>query len=416
MPALTLQDVSDLMRDFNATYQPPGVCYATPRRIKALLDRLEEYTSEVQWARNKYKALGIASIAFGPAGVGVAQLLGGGDVDVAQWRQDMATWQFRLAEYQRLVDAIPQDEWDSVEACRELYPLVTAPLLDGIWYQELPGIVLSSEEKQRISDGTRHCPSDVETCVDIKYRIPEAGDHPPGHSNPKPPDSMTPFSLGNQIIVYQDFQRENARRLLKDLKKGIDPDEWPWWLKAAIIGGAGMAVGLVGLYVYQFLPKAAPKRNPKKLSPRTRKIRAILKRFPASDKSGRGATAKVMLTGDVAKVMGVSDYTSVTIQDLSDAELDKLYNVMHPGPMEGVVNHQTARAVVRRAAQRTKDPQIKEWLRSDPEGTWETMAMGALKEGLPKGRQAGMSDDAVIDAAANFIKLQALETARRTRA
>ncbi len=324
MPALTLKDVSDLMRDFNATYQPPGVCAATPRKMKLLLDRLAEYTDEVQWARNKYRALGVAGIALGPAGIVASDLLGGGDVDVPQWRRDMTNWQYRLAEYQRLVDAIPQSQWDSAEGCSELYPLVTAPLLDGIWYQVMPGIVLNSEEKQRIREGTRHCPEGEETCIDVAYRDPVSGDHPPGHSNPKPPDAMTPFSLGNQIIVYQDFQAENARRLFEDLAKGLPPPgEWPWWVWPLIIGGAGTAVGLVGLYTYQFLPKA-PKANPR-VSPRTRKIRAVVRRFPPDSRKGRGSKTEVMLTGDVAKALGRADLTVITVGDLTDEELQRLH-------------------------------------------------------------------------------------------
>lgn len=327
MPALTLQDVSDLMREFNATYQPKGVCAATPRKMKLLLDLLEEYTDEVQWARNKYRALGIAGIALGPAGIAITQLLGGGDVSVAQWRRDMANWQYRLGEYQRLVEAIPESEWDSPEGCSELYPLVTAPLLDGIWYQVLPGIVLNSEEKQRIREAKRHCP-EGETCTDITYRDPVSGDHPPGHSNPKPPDAMTPFSLGNQIIVYQDFQRENASRLLDDLAKGPPPpEEWPWWVWALIIGGTGTAVGLLGLYTYQFLPKPS-KENPRRVSPRTRKIRDVVRRFPPDSRRGRGSKAEVMLTGDAAKALDRADHTLITVGDLTDEELERLHKAI----------------------------------------------------------------------------------------
>lgn len=281
MPALTITNVGDILRKFNATYQPKGVCAATPAKMKLLLDQLEEYTDEVQWARNKYKALGVASIALGPTGIAVSELLGGGDVDVAQWRRDMANWQYRLAEYQRVLDNIPSDRMNTAEGCREIYPLVTAPLLDGIWYEVLPGVVLSNEEKQRIREGTRHCPEGVETCTDIAYRDPETGDHPPGHSNPKPPDAITPFSLGNQIVVYQDFQKENAERFFDDLLEGarkfVDPGEWPWWLTAAIIAGAGVGVGLLGLYVYQFLPDA-PKANPRRRSTRKPSLTADQRR------------------------------------------------------------------------------------------------------------------------------------------
>ena len=269
MPALTITDVGELMQRLNATYQPTGVCAATPRKMKGLLESLQEYTDEVQWARNKYRILGIASIAFGPAGIAVSELLGGGDVDVAQWRRDMSNWQYRLAEYQRVIDEVPSDQMDTAEGCREIYPLVTAPLLDGIWYTVMPGVVLSNAEKATMREGVSHCPRGETTCTDIVYRIPEENDHPPGHSRPKPPDAITPFSLGNQIKIYQDFQKENAERFFQEIieraRKAVTPDEWPWWAKAAIVVGAGMAVGLVGLYVYQFLPQPAPKqRNPRR--------------------------------------------------------------------------------------------------------------------------------------------------------
>jgi hypothetical protein len=255
MPALTTTDIGDLMKRLNAVYQPKGVCAATPRRMRLLLDRLQAYTTEVQLARTKYKTLGVASIAGGVGGVPIGDLLGGGDVDVAQWRRDMANWQYRLAEYQSVLDSVPEDQLDTAAGCDQIYALVTAPLLDGIWYEELPGVVLSQEEKTRIMMGAGHPQTDV------------TGDHPGGHSNPKPPDAITPFSLGNQIIIYQDFQRENAERFFEDLlnnaKKLGTPDDWPWWVKAALVTGAGVIVGIAGLYVYQMLP--APRQpNPRR--------------------------------------------------------------------------------------------------------------------------------------------------------
>ncbi|MCH9637755.1 MAG: hypothetical protein K0U16_07410 [Gammaproteobacteria bacterium] len=337
MPALTITDVGQIVREFNGIYQPKGQCFATPRRMKQLLEQLQEYTDEVQWARNKYKALGVAGIAFGPGGIAVTELLGGGDVDVAQWRRDMANWQYRLGQYQLVLDGIPKEMLDTPEGCREIYPLVTAPLLDGIYYQVMPGIVLSQAEKETMRRGDSHCPAGMDTCVDVPYRpgggeeVPagEARDHPMGHSLPKPPDVVTPFSLGNQIIVYQDFQRENFQRFIDDLIKGakdiVDPDEWPWWVWAAIVAGGGLGVGLLGLYVYQFLPKAPARAANPKRSPRQRKISAIVRSFPRDSKSGRGKSTKLMLTGDVARAMGAKDYTTVVIGDLSDEELDRLH-------------------------------------------------------------------------------------------
>ncbi len=267
MPALTITNAHDMMKGLNETYQPKGSCAATPAKMKLLVGQLEEYTSEVQWARNKYILLGIAG------GFVAGTLLGGGDVDVPQWRADMTNWQYRLAEYARILDAVPTTAMNTTDGCRQIYTTVTAPLLDGIWYTTMPGIVMSKEDKKRIKDGKSHCPPGVETCTDIAYRIPEVGDHPPGHTSPKIPDAMAPFTLGNQIITYQDFQKENADRFFADLLKNAkdigDPNTWPWWMTPLLIAGGGLVVGMVGLYAYQFLPQPA-RTNPR----RKRRLRA----------------------------------------------------------------------------------------------------------------------------------------------
>jgi len=250
MPALTNTDMFDLVTKMNETFQPPGRCAATPRQMQALLNAMQEYTDEVQLARNKYKALGVAAIALGPGGIAVSELLGGGDVDVAQWRSDMTSWQFRLAEYQRLLAlyiAQHPNEIDTEAGCEAIYRDITSPLLDGVWYRIMPGIMYTEAEKESIRGG--------------------------GPSDRSVNDVVTPWMLGNQILTYQDFQRENAIRffdeLIENFKKLAEditsPGKWPWWIHGAIIVGAGVAVGLLGLYVYQFLPKP-PKSNPRRAS------------------------------------------------------------------------------------------------------------------------------------------------------
>lgn len=265
MPALTTTDIFALVSRLNDEYQPcaqkdengvcqvPGPCVATPRRVKLLIDELKAYTGEVQAARHRHEALGIAAIAMGPAAIPLTDLLGGGNVDVAQWRSDMTNWQFRLAEYDRMLTQFMAEHPSAVDTpagCEAIYRDITSPLLDGIWYRVMPGVVLSTEEKQRIAQG--------------------------GASNRKPNDVITPWSLGNQIIVYQDFQKENAERFFQELidrarkiaEDIADPGRWPWWLKGAIIVGAGVGVGMLGLYVYQFLPKPPAKNPRRKLRPK----------------------------------------------------------------------------------------------------------------------------------------------------
>lgn len=245
MSALTNTDMFELVTRLNAEYQPPGMCAATPRRLRVLVDAMQKYTNEVQAARQQYKDLAVAAIALGPTGIAVSELLGGGDVDVAQWRSDMTNWQFRLADYRRMLEGYISEhptELDTPAGCEAIYKDVTSPLLDGVWYRVMPGVVLSQEERQAIQSG--------------------------GASNRKPNDVITPWTLGNQIAIYQDAQRENAIRFFDDLienaKKVLDPEEWPWWIKGAVIVGAGVAVSMLGLYVYQFLPKAPRQMNPRR--------------------------------------------------------------------------------------------------------------------------------------------------------
>jgi predicted RNA-binding Zn-ribbon protein involved in translation (DUF1610 family) len=54
----------------------------------------------------------------------------------------------------------------------------------------------------------------------------------------------------------------------------------------------------------------------------------LLRRFPADCRSGRGKEAKLLLTGDVAKAFGVGDYSAVKVADLSDDQIEKLYQVV----------------------------------------------------------------------------------------
>ena len=81
--------------------------------------------------------------------------------------------------------------------------------------------------------------------------------HPEGHSDPKSHDAITPFTLGNQIIVYQDFQSENATRLFDDLLSGLPAvpplADWSWWTKAALLTAGGLAVAGVGFYAYRWV-------------------------------------------------------------------------------------------------------------------------------------------------------------------
>ena len=192
MSVLTQVDAAALVKEMNSRYQPPGRCVATPLQMNLLLKKLSEYTTEVQKAANRE---GLDD-----------------DSKVPQWAADMASWQQRLAHYQLMLNQVPRTQWSSTKGCEDIYTTVTAPLLDGIYYEVLPGIVLTEQEKAQMLAGTGHGTFGQDT----------PHKHPEGHSNPKPPDVMTPFSLGNQVLVYQQHQKERAQQFWADLKKAAN--------------------------------------------------------------------------------------------------------------------------------------------------------------------------------------------------
>jgi hypothetical protein len=238
MAQLTTTDVGREVAKANDFYQPKdGRCVATPAQLRALLDRLEQRTSEVQEAADDE---GIVS-----------------DTNVAQWASDMAAWQTRLQRYQDVLDGIPKSDWESDAGCHAAYKYVTAPLLDGIYYERLPGIVLNSEELARIASGVDHPALDVTT-----------PGHPGGHSNPKPPDVATPFMLGNQVVTYGQWQDEMWRLFWEDvvanakkLASGNLPFDVPPWIKWTAIGAAVLVVSAVGYGIYG--RARGPRRNTK---------------------------------------------------------------------------------------------------------------------------------------------------------
>jgi len=189
-----------------------------------------------------------------------------GDVHNPQFAVDMGNWEQRLAQYRSALESVSEDELASKKGCVKIYRKVTAPLLDGIWYETLPGINLNAEEIKRINTGEGHPEIDVATTLDGE-------DHPPGHSNPKPPDVITPFTLGNQVLIYREHQDQRLREFWEDLEEGamalwnaasggakgllqggrrlLDAFTDPAWLRGAglvLLGIAGVTAAGVLLY------------------------------------------------------------------------------------------------------------------------------------------------------------------------
>lgn len=233
LPVLTEQNVGEIVRTKTLLFQPDGVSRipgdpryenkpsnATPRNIKLLLDELDTYTKAVQQAAQQEGLTG--------------------DAVQQQWQADMANWQFRLAHYYDLLRSVPEAQADNLEGADAIYFSVTSPLLDGVYYEPLPGIVLSAAEKERMTQGP-----------------------PAGFSNRKPPDLYMPFSLGNQVIVYREHQRERWEQLWGDLAQGVRtlgglvPEHDPFGvLKHALVtvasGLAGAGLVYVGIQIAAF--------------------------------------------------------------------------------------------------------------------------------------------------------------------
>lgn len=207
MAQLTKQAVDEIVRDMNAFYQPDNEACgkSTPAQMKLLVERLSDYTNQVKQAASQN---GLLTEYLDPY-TGEKKSLP--SQFNAQFAVDMAAWDQRLNHYRRVVEQTPDDQATTEAGCELIYKQVTGPLLDGIYYEVLPGIVLNDTEKGRMAAGKGHPQTDVPTTLDGK-------DHPGGHSNPKPPDVITPFTLGNQVIVWEQHQKERAQEFWRDLR------------------------------------------------------------------------------------------------------------------------------------------------------------------------------------------------------
>jgi hypothetical protein len=57
-------------------------------------------------------------------------------------------------------------------------------------------------------------------------------------------------------------------------------------------------------------------------------IAAIWKRMPSDSRGGRGDKRKIMYTGDLAKKLGVKNYSSAVLSKLSDEELSNIAKIL----------------------------------------------------------------------------------------
>jgi len=233
---LNQTDVGQLVKDQNARYQPDGPripgdpthgnkpSNATPAAMLILIDALTDYTQSVQSAAAKE---GMST-----------------DTVMAQWQSDMSNWVQRLAHYRDVTRSVSPEMANTLEGADAIYFTVTSPLLDGYYFEVLPGLVLSADEKARMADGP-----------------------PDGVSNKKPPDVYVPFSLGNQVLVYQQHQKERWDQLWQDVwdntlaLPGVVADKvkqagWDYMPYLLAAGGLVVGGGVAYLLVQRWIVKS----------------------------------------------------------------------------------------------------------------------------------------------------------------
>ncbi len=197
MAQLTTTDVGENMKRLNALYQPEGRCskVADKPHMQDLVNRLRSYTDQVQAEADRQ---GLS-----------------GDANVAQWATDMQAWRVRLASYQQALDEATVRS--GIKSCEEIYPTVVGPLLDGVF--------VGAKSTEGIMNPA------VATVQDVSM----------------------PYMLGNQVLVYQDFQSDNFRALVDyfvEEAKRVGKKVAKAAKKAApnvLMIGLGVAVGAAGV-------------------------------------------------------------------------------------------------------------------------------------------------------------------------
>jgi len=191
LPPITNTDVGGIVKQQRDFFFPEGSripgddryssrpTRATPAAMLALIDQLDKITDDT-------------NVAAAQSGLTQNQTM-------AQWSKDSANWVLRLNHYRSRIEAIPADQMNTLEGADAIYFTVTAPLLDGVFYEVLPGINLTNEEKQRMATQSS----------------------PYNYSNRKPPDVYVPFSLGNQVVVFREHQSERWAAMWKAIKESV---------------------------------------------------------------------------------------------------------------------------------------------------------------------------------------------------
>ena len=203
-------DVSRVVRDYSSEFLHTEPNLATPLNLSMLVEELQELTDAIVIRDRERRGIAGTEFEFDCVDPTTGEAFD-------QLCLDLQRWQIRLHEYQRHLDAVPEGE----ERNRGLVLWeVTAPLFLG-YHGGQTGV-----EVPLIPDG-----------------------YPPGFNVnvQHVADLATPFSLANEMGVYEEFEAEQWDRFLDDLLDAAgDVPEVGMDLATAVLIGFGMVAG-VGL-------------------------------------------------------------------------------------------------------------------------------------------------------------------------
>ena len=205
-PQPQVYDVGRMVREYTVAILHPTPNLATPINLAMLLERLQGLTDTLEQAdRSRRLVPGSGTVV--PCVSDDGRALDALCLDLVRWRR-------RLDEYYLHAASISAGRaHDRTAVLWE----VTAPLFLG-YYGGRTGT-----EFPLVEGG-----------------FPDGFDPTAQHG----PDLATPFSLANQLAVYEDFEQENWERLLDDLREGAGGvGRASMDLASAVLMGFGLVAG-----------------------------------------------------------------------------------------------------------------------------------------------------------------------------
>ena len=206
-PQPQVYDVGGIVRDYTVTFLHPTPNLATPINLAMLLEQLQALTDKLEQADEERRRVpGLLNVI--PCVFENGQAIDALCLDLVRWRR-------RLDEYYMHAASIPAEQGHDRNAV--LWE-VTAPLFLGYFGG----------------------PTGTEVPL-VEGGFPKGFDPTAAHG----PDLATPFSLANQLAVYEDFERENWDRLLQDLRDGAGGlGQGSLDLATAVLMGFGVVAGI----------------------------------------------------------------------------------------------------------------------------------------------------------------------------